>query len=248
MSHTQGDSCQASLRYFPLTRIAAAQYALQRLSRYASPVGPPPLRVQIGIYLSPQPILHRRQPVYLVQVPPHRPVVYHIAQLSGQPSLAVLFPSHQIQRGSADQFRLVRLHPVVRQLPWVKMPPVYHVSAVSRLGIRSPIRLDGARHHTLHRRCFFGADGLASTNQVVMTFSPLQSPPRKETIRCSSSVTQMRSLSGCSVSRGINTSHHQRYVETVMPSNGRSVKDLPTMYLRDSNDALCFPTKTKNHL
>ena len=33
-----------------------------------------------------------------------------------------------------------------------------------------------------------------------------------------------------------------------MPSNGQFVKELPEMYLRDSNDALDFPTETENHL
>jgi hypothetical protein len=33
-----------------------------------------------------------------------------------------------------------------------------------------------------------------------------------------------------------------------MPSNGQFVKELPAMYLRDSNDALYFPAETENHL
>ena len=33
-----------------------------------------------------------------------------------------------------------------------------------------------------------------------------------------------------------------------MPSNGQFVKELPEMYLHDSNDALDFPTETENHL
>jgi hypothetical protein len=91
-------------------------------------------------------------------MPPHRPVIYYVIQLSGQPPLTVLFPSHQVQRGTPYQLWLVRPHPVVRLLPWIEMPPVYQISAIPCLGIRSPICLDRARCHSLHNRRFFNGD------------------------------------------------------------------------------------------
>ncbi|MBL7065903.1 MAG: hypothetical protein ISS49_17135 [Anaerolineae bacterium] len=159
--HPQGDSHQASLRCLPFARTAAVQHALERLPRHAIQVRPSTLCFYVGGYLFRQPGFLCRPPAYLVQMPPHRPVVYHPIQLSDQPSLAVLFPSHQVQRGLADQFQLVRSHPVVRQLPWIEMPPIHQVGAISRLSIRGLVCLNGTRRYPLHRCRFFSGDDLA---------------------------------------------------------------------------------------
>jgi len=107
---------------------AAAQYALKRLPCHAIQVRPSTLRFQVGGYLFRQPGFLCRSPSHLVQMPPHRPVIYYVTQLSGQSPFAVLFPSHQVQRGTPYQLWLVRPHPVVRLLSWIEMPLVYQVS------------------------------------------------------------------------------------------------------------------------
>jgi hypothetical protein len=84
-----------------------------------------------------------------------------MAQLARQPSLTVPLPLHQVQGGTAYQFRLVRLHTIVALLSCIEVPPVHQVCAVARSGVCAQVGLNTTGPHALYRRRFFDLDELA---------------------------------------------------------------------------------------